>query len=298
MMWFRRPEFDRYARFMSHGSAREIFAWEEMCNTRLPLPSITKQKEIIKEYNVIQNRIKLNSQLIQKLEESAQAIYKQWFVDFEFSFDFAHGKPDIKGKPFKSNGGQMVGSELGEIPKGWRVGKLEDITKITMGQSPKGESYNDEGIGTPLINGPVEFGNYFTNKSKWTTSVTKLSEFGDLIICVRGSTTGRFVKSDGVYCLGRGVCSFRAKQSQYFVDLLYINNIDKLLTYTTGSTFPNWDRQTLSNYPIILSCLDTTQSFETKVNPIIKNIEYLSKEIILLSKLKNLLLSKLATIEG
>jgi type I restriction enzyme S subunit len=81
MMWFRRPEFDRYARFKSHGSAREIFDWEEMCNTLLPIPHIDKQKEIVKEYNVIQNRIALNQQLIQKLEETAQAIYKQWFVE-------------------------------------------------------------------------------------------------------------------------------------------------------------------------------------------------------------------------
>jgi len=65
MMWFRRPEFDRYARFMSHGSAREIFGWEEMCNTLLPIPSITKQREIVKEYNTVVNRIKLNQQLIQ-----------------------------------------------------------------------------------------------------------------------------------------------------------------------------------------------------------------------------------------
>ena len=118
MMWFRRPEFDRYARFKSHGSAREIFDWEEMCNTLLPIPSITKQREIVKEYNVIQNRIALNQQLIQKLEETAQAIYREWFVEFEF--------PDENGKPYKSNGGEMVWNEEleKEIPKGWKLGKL------------------------------------------------------------------------------------------------------------------------------------------------------------------------------
>lgn len=81
MMWFRRPEFDRYARFKSHGSAREIFDWEEICNVMIPLPSIEKQREIVAEYNTIQNRIKLNEQLIQKLEETAQAIYREWFVE-------------------------------------------------------------------------------------------------------------------------------------------------------------------------------------------------------------------------
>ena len=75
MMWFRRPEFDRYARFMSHGSAREIFSWTEMCETLLPIPTIEKQREIVREYNTIQNRIALNNQLISKLEETAQAIF-------------------------------------------------------------------------------------------------------------------------------------------------------------------------------------------------------------------------------
>ncbi|MEM5632054.1 restriction endonuclease subunit S [Bacillus toyonensis] len=85
MMWFRRPEFDRYARFISHGSVREIFSWEDMCDVELPIPSITKQKEIVNEYNVLVDRINLNNQLIQKLEETVQAIYKQWFIDYEYS---------------------------------------------------------------------------------------------------------------------------------------------------------------------------------------------------------------------
>ena len=122
MMWFRRPEFDRYARFKSHGSAREIFDWDEMCNTLLPVPSIAKQREIVKEYNVIQNRIVLNQQLIQKLEETAQAIYKQWFVE---------------------------GIDLENLPEGWRVDKLKNLCiKIGSGSTPTGgkESYFNSGI--------------------------------------------------------------------------------------------------------------------------------------------------------
>jgi len=83
MMWFRRPEFDRYARFMSHGSAREVFGWDELCNTMLPIPSPEKQREIVAEYNTIKNRIALNNQLIQKLEETAQAIFNSYLVDNE-----------------------------------------------------------------------------------------------------------------------------------------------------------------------------------------------------------------------
>ncbi len=84
-MWFRRPEFDRYARFMSHGSAREIFDFEEMNGILIPIPHIDKQQEIVKEYNVIQNRIAINQQLIQKLEETAQAIITSYFENKEKS---------------------------------------------------------------------------------------------------------------------------------------------------------------------------------------------------------------------
>ena len=103
MMWFSRYEFDREACFYAVGGVRGSLEWEDFCDMQLPIPSITKQREIVKEYNAIQNRINLNQQLIQKLEETAEAIYKQWFVDFEF--------PDENGQPYKSNGGEMVWNE-------------------------------------------------------------------------------------------------------------------------------------------------------------------------------------------
>jgi type I restriction enzyme S subunit len=125
MMWFRRPEFDRYARFKSHGSAREVFDWDELCEVELPIPSIEKQREIVKEYNTVVNRIILNEQLNQKLEETAQALYKHWFVDFEF--------PNEKGEPYKSNGGAMVYNEEldKEIPEGWEVLSIKEFCSET-----------------------------------------------------------------------------------------------------------------------------------------------------------------------
>ncbi|WP_194973822.1 restriction endonuclease subunit S [Aquiflexum lacus] len=133
MMWFTRSEFDREACFHAVGGVRGSLEWEDFENMGLPIPPITKQREIVKEYNVIQNRIALNQQLIQKLEETAQAIYREWFVDFEF--------PDANGKPYKSNGGEMVwNEEMGkEIPKGWEVGKLGDVLEC----NPETLSSND-----------------------------------------------------------------------------------------------------------------------------------------------------------
>lgn len=144
MMWFRRPEFDRYARYMSHGSVREIFGWEEMCDVELPIPSIEKQKEVVREYNTIVNRIKLNEQLNQELEKVAQAIYKHWFVDFEFpiSTEYAKaiGKHELEGMPYKSSHGEMVFCEEldQEIPKGWIVKPLSEVSDyLNRGVIPK-----------------------------------------------------------------------------------------------------------------------------------------------------------------
>lgn len=121
MMWFTRSEFDREACFHAVGGVRGSLEWEDFLNMELPIPSIEKQREIVKEYNTVVNRIKLNEQLNQKLEETAQALYKHWFVDFEF--------PNENGEPYKSSGGSMVYNEEldKEIPEGWEVLSIDSL---------------------------------------------------------------------------------------------------------------------------------------------------------------------------
>lgn len=108
MMWFKRPEFDRYARFHSHGSAREVFDWSEMCDVLLPIPSIEQQREIVSEYETISKRIKLNEQIIKNLEATAQTLYHKMFVE---------------------------GIDKENLPKGWRIGTLGEIAEINSGKT-------------------------------------------------------------------------------------------------------------------------------------------------------------------
>ncbi len=144
MMWFSRREFDRNAWFYTDADVRGGLSWKSFCDMSIPVPHPDKQKEIVKEYNTIVNRIALNNQLIKKLEETAQAIYKQWFVDFEF--------PNEEGKPYKSHGGEMVESVLGEIPKGWEVSKIGNLCDVKGGKRlPKGASLNQNHYGRPYI---------------------------------------------------------------------------------------------------------------------------------------------------
>lgn len=140
MMWMSRSEFDRHACFLAVGGVRGSLEWEDFCNMELPVPSPGKQREIVREYNVITDRIKLNEQLNQKLEETAHAIYKRWFVDFEFpiSAEYAASidKPELEGKPYKSSGGEMIFcEELGcEIPKGWELKAYEHAIDFKTGK--------------------------------------------------------------------------------------------------------------------------------------------------------------------
>lgn len=107
MMWFRRPEFDRYARFKSHGSAREVFEWDELCEVTLPVPSIEEQRIIVAEYQVIEKRIESNRRLIATLEATAQTIYRKMFVD------------DI---------------DVENLPEGWRMGTLGELADFKNGK--------------------------------------------------------------------------------------------------------------------------------------------------------------------
>lgn len=108
MMWFTRAEFDREACFHAVGGVRGSLEWDDFLDFKLPIPSIEKQQEIVNEYHTIQNRINLNNQLIAKLEETAQTIYKQWFVE---------------------------GIDFENLPKGWNTGKLADLIEIKYGKS-------------------------------------------------------------------------------------------------------------------------------------------------------------------
>ncbi|KDN54682.1 restriction modification system DNA specificity domain-containing protein [Flavobacterium seoulense] len=272
MMWFRRPEFDRYARFKSHGSAREIFDWVEMCDTELPIPSFEKQQEIVREYDIIQNRIAINNQLITKLEETAQAIYKQWFVDFEFPHD--------NGKPYKSNGGEMVWCEEleKEIPEGWNIEEFQKVTDVTSGKSLKWEMGNKYPIyGAGGITG-------YTDEFLFDKTIIIIGRVG-----THGKVFIEYNKSwptdNTLVFIPKYLCYsyFILKELNY--DELNKGGVQALLTQTD-----------LKQIKILLPKFDLNK-FENTVKPILlmkKNIDSQNQK---LEELKGLLLAKMTKVE-
>jgi type I restriction enzyme S subunit len=119
---------------------------------------------------------------------------------------------------------------------------LADVAEIVMGQSPVGSTYNRNGEGVPLLNGPTEFGPVHPIATQWTTAPSKFARAGDVLICVRGNTLGRQNISDGEYAIGRGLAAIRAKTGKAntsFIQLLLQNKASELLAKGNGSTFPS-----------------------------------------------------------
>ena len=303
MMWFRRPEFDRYARFKSHGSAHEFFEWELMCEVELPVPDIEKQREIVKEYNTIVNRINQNNQLIQKLEETAQTIYKQWFVDFEF--------PNKEGKPYKSSGGEMVESELGEVPKGWEVKKIGNEFNVTIGRTPprlQEEWFNSEmdSMDWISIKDIVSCDTYIFNTNE-TLTKKAVSKFSIPII-PKNTTILSFKMS-----IGKLAITTKEMLSNEAIAHFLITNNTKLSTEyiycffdyfkfnklgTTSSIVDSINTKIIKDIDIVVPNKDVMGSFNSIVKKIFEHKKNKELENNKLSKIRKLLLSKLATIEN
>ncbi len=136
----------------------------------------------------------------------------------------------------------------------WEVKRLGECGEVIMGQSPPGSSYNQKGIGSPLINGPTEFTDRYPIKIQWTTEPARFCRPGDLLICVRGSSTGRTNYADDTYAIGRGVAAIRANgdNKTEFVSYQVVSGISAILAAATGSTFPSVDGASFRKIAILL----------------------------------------------
>jgi type I restriction enzyme S subunit len=303
MMWFTRSEFDREACFHAVGGVRGSLEWEDFENLQLPIPHPDKQKEIVKEYNTIVNRIALNNQLIKKLEETAQAIYKQWFVDFEF--------PNEEGKPYKSNGGEMVESELGEIPKGWEVSKIGNLCECNSSTlSPKDDFETIEYLDTSsLTNNEIEEIQILNLQVDEIPSRAKRKVIHNDVIfsTVRPNLRhfGILKNINGNMIVSTGFAVLRTTYPNLCSELLYLTitkeeNLKNLqaLAEMRVSTYPSINPEDLQNLDFILPTKDVLGKAENVFVSIFDLLGNYQKEKKILKSFREMLLSKLATIEN
>jgi len=243
----------------------------------IKLPEYFLQRDIAATLSSLDDKIELNNRIIANLEAQAQAIFKSWFVDFE---------------PFQD--GEFVDSELGMIPKGWRVGTLSEITSITMGQSPSGTSFNEKGIGTVFYQGRAEFGFRFPSRRLFTTEPKRMALDGDVLMSVRAPVGDINVATEEC-CIGRGLCSLHSIIGCQSYLLYEIKKMHDMLDKFNGegTVFGSINKKGLNQLPVLIPLDDAIYAFEQNARKIDLEILNLYKQNIRLERTRDTLLPKL-----
>jgi type I restriction enzyme, S subunit len=309
MMWFMRREFDRNVWFYTDADVRGGLKWDDFCNIQLPVPSIDIQKEIVKEYNVLEDRIKINKGFIKKMEETTQAIYKQWFVDFEF--------PNKIGTPYKSSGSDMEFNSImaKEIPKGWQVSTIGDVLvpkgyiRGPFGSALKKNEMVKEGI--PVYEQQHAIDNhrnfrYFVSEEKYKSLKRFAVKPDDFVISCSG-TLGKVTvisEDDPIGIINQALLILRVEPNKlnpicfkYFITSSEGNN--KLIANAGGSAQVNIaKREEIESIPVVIPDAEQEKKVSEYLNICDEVINHKIKENKLLERTKEILLSKMPTIGG
>jgi len=279
MLWFSRPEFDRYARFKSHGSVREIMDWDEMCKVELPVPSIEKQRSIVKAYNTITDRIELKRKINDNLEAAALSIYKCFFVDY-IPFD-------------------------GSQPSSWKEVTVDDIASdVICGKTPPTADPQNYGGTIPFITIPDMHGSvYTTSTARFLSEKGASTQPGKMLpansVCVS------CIASVGLVCLTAEpsqtnqqinsiICKDQISPFYVYTKMTTLNEYLKQLG-AGGSTTLNINKTLFGQIQILLPDEASMKEYHNKVEPLFSSIRENQYEIQHLESLKRLLLSQISS---
>jgi type I restriction enzyme S subunit len=256
MMWFSRSEFDREASYYAVGGVRGSLTWDDFCNMTLPIPSITRQREIVSEYETLTNRIHLNEQMIQNLEATAQALYRKMFVD---NID-------------KEN-----------LPEGWRMGTLGEVATFKYGKladkHPQSKEYP-----YPVFSGYAITG--YTNEYSL--------EKPTIVIIARGDAgTGKICMSPQKCFLSNLAISIETKDKSIKEYLYYHLLESDTMSLRSGSAQAQITINNVEPFEIMIPSKDVCSDFANKVEIIYNNIVLHKQENEKLTELQSLLLVKM-----
>ena len=273
MMWFRRPEFDRYARFHSHGSAREIFDWSEMCDVMLPIPSIERQREIVAEYEILSKRIRLNEQMISTLEATAQTLYRKMFVD---------------------------GIDKENLPTGWRMGTVADFCKdMKSGGTPSRTNnlYWDKKEYRWLKSGEVHNNiivdiEEYISKEGLDNSSARLIPVGTVTMAMYGATAAQVAYIDCETTTNQACCNMicHTKNDAAYLFFHLLANQEDVKKLANGGAQENLSQELIAQQPIVM--LDD-ESIKSNFTTILNDLILRYRENKKLTELQSLLLAKM-----
>lgn len=280
---------------MGSGTTFKEVSGAVMKNVEISLPSLEEQSRIAGILGAIDDKIENNRRINTNLELQAQALYKQWFVDFEF--------PNEEGKPYKSLGGKMVDSELGPLPDGWCVGKLEDLGDIIGGGTPSkavAEYYTKNDIAwiTPkdLSVSHLKFtakGETDITELGYKNSSAKIMPRGSVLFSSRAPIGYVSIAKNDI-CTNQGFKSVVPNNGYTaFVYYFLLSNTENIESKATGSTFKEASGALMKSLELVIPSEDILDKFENIMSPIFESQEKFEAENETLAILRDTLLPKL-----
>ena len=275
MMWFQRPEFDRYARFHSHGSAREIFDWDELCGVYLPLPDIDRQREIVEEYETLSRRIRLNEQMIKKLEATTQTLYRKMFVD---------------------------GIDKENLLEGWRMGTLGEFGEVITGKTPSTLDEDNFGNYMPFLTIPDMHDGVFAIKTERGLSKKGVSSQANKTIpknsvCVSCIGTSGLVVITTQDCQTNQQINSIVPHKHFALEYIYqlCCGLELIIAEygMGGAVLNNLNKSEFENLQVVIPSDVMIQLFHEQVLPVYSTIHLRKQENSKLTELQSLLLAKM-----
>lgn len=257
----------------SLGSIQDNINIELLTSLDFKIPKKNIQDNIADLLLTIDNKIETNNCINNELEQMAKDIYTYWLVQFDF--------PNEEGKPYKASDGEMEWNEelKMEIPVSWTCGKLSEVANITMGQSPDGDSYNEEGEGMVFFQGSTDFNFRFPLVRMFTTEPSRIAQEEDVLLSVR-APVGTLNVANEKCCIGRGLAALNSKfESNSFV--LYLMFYFKSMfdvQNRTGTTFGSIDKDTLYDLKFAKPPVELQKQFQSIVGKYDKMILTRSRE--------------------
>lgn len=272
------PHFKSYIHLMSTGSTIKHISLKTMREYVFELPSLTDQRRIASILSSLDRKIELNNKINADLEEMAQAIFKNWFVDFE---------------PFKD--GKFVDSELGMIPEGWKVGSPYEYVKVVYGAPYKSAKFNDNGEGLPLIR-IRDLKD--CNPQFYTPEILPQTEYvnmGDIVAGMDAEFVPHIWKGN-TGLLNQRVCKLMPQQtsiSNLFVLYLMKPELEFVQSYKTGTTVSHLGKADIDKFVVVLPPLKVVEECSKILDSILQRIKNISAESRTLSTLRDTLLPRL-----
>lgn len=286
-----------YINFSRTGTSQPYLTLGSLREFPIVIPSNSKEKEnIVKTLDALRYKITLLRQQNQTLEELALTLFKRWFVDFEF--------PDENGQPYKSSGGKMIDSELGEIPVGWMFSTIGDNIETIGGGTPSTTEPTFWDNGEIFWYSPTDL---TKEKSMYSIgSAKKITELGlqkssakqfsaySLLMTSR-ATVGELTINIQPATTNQGFITLIPNEnlSIHFLYVWLKSNLKKVHNLASGSTFPEISKTDFRNIEVIIATKKVHTEFDNIMNPIFKSIEKNTKEIQSLTELRDTLLPKL-----